>query len=365
MRIALDVSSAARPQATGVAMYIRRLVAGLARQGSGHQFSLAVRGSRLKNIFYQPELPAPNFSRKLIFAGCHPFFARRTQVYHDLDARVPGEWMKAPKVVTIHDVFSVLQSGQFATAEFRAMKRARYQDIVRRAARIVCVSQAVKRAVLETLDADERKLRVVYEAAGPEFFPRGGGEVQAVRAKHGLGLPYFFFAGSINKRKNVPALIAAFAQARKRTGSSAVLALAGRMGFGGEEIRAAQQQSELGGALRFLGYVPDADIPALYSGAQALLFATLYEGFGIPAVEAFSCGCPVIGATTGSLPEIIGGAGLLADPASEGSIAAQIERLMTDEPLRQACIGKGLARAKDFSWDKAARECLDIYRELI
>lgn len=363
MKIALDVSSAARPEATGVAMYIRRLANAFGRVGGEHEFTLVRRASRLQNVFHRPPLPGPNFSHKLLVGGLHPFFARSIDVFHGLDARLPGRWLKTPTVVTIHDVFSVLQSQEFATPEFREMKTRRYRELVQRADRIVCVSEAVKRDVLETLQPEPSKLRVVYEAGGEGFAPRPVEEVKAVRARYGLERPYFVFVGSVNKRKNLPAMVAAFAAARARTKSDMLFAIAGRTGFGGDDIRAAVKKSGTGVFVKLLGYVPDEDVPALYAGAHALLFATLYEGFGIPPLEAFACGCPVIGSTAGSLPEIIGDAGLLADPASVDSIAAQIQRMMEDTALRSACIENGFRRAQDFSWDKAARECLSVYGE--
>ena len=361
MNISLDVSSAARAESTGVAMYIRRMVAAFARAGGAHRFTLVTRASRLKNIFRLPDLPADNFRNKLMLEGCHPFFARSQHVFHGLDARLPGRWMKAKTVVTIHDVFSSLQSTEFASADFRAMKTKRYRELVERADRIVCVSHAVKRDVIATLNPDPAKLRVVYEAGGEGFAPRPVEIVQAVRKKYALDRPYMIFVGSINKRKNVLLQARAFLRARRAAKSDALFAIAGRIGFGGDEIRAMIAQEEGGSAIKILGYVPDEDIPALYSGARGLLFATLYEGFGIPAVEAFACGCPVIGANVGSVPEIVADAGLLADPRSEEAVASQIERLLTDDALHASLSAKGLERAGLFSWDKAARECLDMY----
>jgi alpha-1,3-rhamnosyl/mannosyltransferase len=354
-------------------MYIRRLTGAYARMNavlSGaekHRFTLVTRASRPKNIFHRMPLPegeGQSFKHKLILEGLHPVFARSIDVFHGLDARLPGAWMKAPTVVTIHDVFSSLQSTEFATAEFRAMKAKRYGELLRRADRIVCVSNSVKRDVLETLKPDPAKLRVVHEAGGEAFFPRDPEVVAAVRKKYALDRPYFIFVGSINRRKNVPAMVRAFLKARAVAKSEMIFAIAGRVGYGGEEIQAAIGASGAG-AIKLLGYVPDEDVPALYCGARALLFATLYEGFGIPAVEAFACGCPVIGANVGSLPEIVGDAGVLADPRSEDSIAEQIAKLMSDDRLRDDLARKGLERANLFSWDKAARECLEIYRELL
>lgn len=365
MKISLDVSSAARAESTGVAMYIRRMVAAFSRVGSDHHFTLVTRASRLKNVFRLPKLSAPNFSNKLMLEGLHPFFSRSQDIFHGFDARLPGRWMKAKTVVTIHDVFSSLQSTEFATAEFRAMKKKRYVELVERADRILCVSHAVKRDVIATLNPDPAKLRVIYEAGGEGFGKRSNEIVQTVRKKYGLDRPYFIFVGSINKRKNVLMQVKAFLRARRAAKSDALFVIVGRVGFGGEEIRKSIAQEEGADAVRMVGYVEGDDIPALYSGARALLFVTLYEGFGIPAVEAFACGCPVIGANVGSVPEIVGEAGLLADPRSEESIANQIERLITDDTLHATLASRGLACAKDFSWDKAARECLKLYSELL
>ncbi|HEY3323955.1 MAG TPA: glycosyltransferase family 1 protein [Planctomycetota bacterium] len=363
MRIALDISSAARAESTGVAMYIRRMLGGFARAGSDHQFTLITRASRWKNLLRRPELPGPNFRHKLFLERMHPLLSRSIDVFHGLDARLPGPWLKVPLVVTIHDVFSALQSEDFASAEFREMKAGRYRDLVARADRIICVSECTRRDVLKTLNPDPAKLRVVHEAGSEEFFARPDAEVQAARARFGLDKPYFLFVGSLNKRKNVPAQVRAFALAREKTKSDMLLAIAGRVGFGGEEIRAAIDAAG-SDRVRFLGYVDNALLPALLTGAHGLLFATLYEGFGIPALEAAACGCPVVGSTVGAQPEVLGDASLLADPASVDSIAEQIAKLMVDETLRRSLIEKAQRRAKDFSWEKAGRECLEIYSEL-
>jgi len=363
VRIALDISSAARPDATGVAMYIRRMVDAFAKEGSAHQFTLVTRGSRIKNLFHRPSLPTPNFSSKVMFEGIHPFFGGEMDIFHGLDARLPGPWMKAQTVVTIHDVFSAVSS-QFATDDFRAMKNKRYMELIERADRIVCVSECVKRDVISALKADPQKLRVVYEAGGEGFWPRSENDVAAVRQKYNLPAPYLLFVGSINKRKNIPAMVEAFAAAQSQLKSDLHFAIAGRIGYGGEEIRAQIEKSGCAKRVHILGYVPDADVPTLYSGAYALLFATLYEGFGIPAIEAFACGCPVIGSNVGSLPEIIGDAGLLVDPQSVDSIAHQIVQL-SEPQVRRSLSEKGLLRAELFSWQKAATECLSIYQELL
>ena len=365
MRIALDVSNAVRSEATGVAVYIRQLVAALASVAPEERFTLAHRLSRVRHRRRFVKPPAPNFRSKLLAEGWHPFWGRKVDVFHGLDARLPGPWMKARLVVTIHDVFSALQSDTFATAEFRAMKAERYRDLVARADRIIVVSEASKNDVLETLEPVPEKLRVIHEAAAEEFKPQREKDVQQIRERHGLDRPYLLYVGSINRRKNVPAMVRAFLRAREKTHSDAMLAIAGRIGFGGDEIMAALGLDEPRDEIKLLGYVPNQELAPLYAGAWGLLFVTLYEGFGIPVVEAMRCGCPVIGGTKGSVPEVAGDAALLADPASEDEIESQIEKLLTGEALRNELRDKGLERAKAFSWSKTARETVGVYRELV
>lgn len=364
MRIALDVSSAARPEATGVAMYIRRMVEAFGRVGKDHQITLVNRLSRWKNRGSIVRPPTPAIRAKWIQEPFHPFFGRKIDVFHGMDARLPGPWMKAKLVVTIHDVFSALQSKEFATEDFRKLKAKRYQDIVDRADRIIVVSEACKKDVLKTLEPDPDRVRVVYEAAGPEFHAKPEREIEIVREAYGLDRPYLLYIGTINKRKNLPTMIQAFMRAHEKLNAAPALVIAGRIGYGGDDIRRAI--NDAGGAdhVRLIGYVPDEDVPALFSGARGLLFATLYEGFGIPAVEAMACGCPVIGGNRGSVPEIVNDAGLLADPTDVEDIATQIRRLFCDQDLHDTLTARGLLRAQDFSWDIAAEQCLKIYEEL-
>lgn len=363
MRIVLDCSSAVRPEATGVAMYIRRLVAALGKAAPAEQFQLVHRFRLRGRRNYVPP-PAANFTTTTLIEALHPLFGCKCDVFHGLDARLPGEWLKAKLVVTIHDVFSALQSDQFATSEFRALKAKRYQEIAKRADRIIVVSEASKRDVLETIAPDPAKLRVIYEAAGSNFSQRHPEEIAGVRKTYGLDRPYFFYVGTINKRKNLPNMIKAFAQAREKSRADVQFVIAGRIGFGGEELDAAISSAGAATYVKKLGYVRDEDIPALYSGAYGLLFVTQYEGFGIPVVEAFACGCPVLGGSRGSVPEIAGDAGLIADPGDVGAIAVQIQRLISDAGLRATLKTRGLARAQQFSWERTAKACLDVYREL-
>ncbi len=365
MHIALDVSNAARPQPTGVAMYIRHLAAALAEAGRDHRFTLVNRLSRWKHRRHFVQPSADNVTSKIIQEPFHPYFGKSVDIFHGLDARIPGPWMQAKLVVTIHDIFSAMQSKEFATEAFRKLKAKRYRDIIDRAHRIITVSEACKRDVIETLEVEPERVEAIHEAASERFYPREASAIQPVREKYGLNRPYFVYIGSLNKRKNIPNMITAFLQAREKTKSDALFALSGRIGFGGEQIKETIEKGRGQDCIKWLGYVPDEDVPILYSGAEALLFTTLYEGFGIPVVEAFNCGCPVIGGNKGSVPEIIGKSGLLADPEDTEEIADRIERLLTDSELRSELKLKGQRRAKDFSWKKSAEAYMQVYKNLM
>ncbi|MFQ3661823.1 MAG: glycosyltransferase family 1 protein, partial [Chloroflexaceae bacterium] len=172
-----------------------------------------------------------------------------------------------------------------------------------------------------------------------------------------LEAPYFLYIGTIQPRKNLTRLIEAFAHAGP---DDALLVIAGRRGWLSEPIVRRVAELGLTNRVRFPGYVPDADLPALLSGALAFVFPSLYEGFGMPVLEAMACGAPVLTSTTSALPEVAGDAALLVDPCDTDAIAAALRRLAADAPLRASLRARGLVRAADFTWERCARKTLDV-----
>jgi glycosyltransferase involved in cell wall biosynthesis len=372
MHVGLDVSSAVRPEPMGVAVYIRQLVAALARLDGSDRFTLMHRLGRLRQwrCFLPP--PAANFSRRLYIGWYHFWVARDLDVFHGLDGRLIESRFRGRRVATLHNIRSVFGPEGFAPAEFRALKARRYHELMAEADRVIVVSEALRREVQEFFSPPPEKLRVIHLAAGNEFRPREEEEVRAARERRGLASPYLMYVGAINRTKNLPRIARAFLAARRRTGSEAALAVAGPLGFGGGEIlrelglgsapesRAAAQS----GPIRILGHVGPSELAALYTGARGLLHASLYESFGMPVVEAMSCGCPVLAGEVGALPEVLNGAGMLVSPHDEEAMASRIEPLLTDEATRSGLREKGLRRARDFSWEKTAQATLEVYREL-
>jgi glycosyltransferase involved in cell wall biosynthesis len=184
-----------------------------------------------------------------------------------------------------------------------------------------------------------------------------------VKERYALEEPYLLAVGLLQPRKNLGRLLEAFSQvAAEELGLT--LALVGRTGWGAEAVQERIARPDLAGRVRLLGAAPDEDLPLLYGGALALCYPSLYEGFGLPPLEAMACGTPVVVAGTTSLPEVVGDAGVLVDPEDVASIADGIRRVVTDEGLRRELSRRGLARAAQFSWGECARRHLALYREL-
>jgi glycosyltransferase involved in cell wall biosynthesis len=186
----------------------------------------------------------------------------------------------------------------------------------------------------------------------------------AVLARYGIHLPYLLYVGAVNGRKNIDRLLAAFAQIRTWYPRLS-LVVAGNRQWGATPIDAALRRLDLRDQVQFLGYVEDADLPALYSGARAFVFPSLYEGFGLPVLEAMACGTPTIASRSSSIPEVVGDAAILVDPFDVSAIAEGIEQVLGNPDLAAELRGRGVARARSFTWDRAARETLDAYQEVL
>jgi glycosyltransferase involved in cell wall biosynthesis len=192
----------------------------------------------------------------------------------------------------------------------------------------------------------------------------------AVRNRYGLQGPYLLYVGTLHPRKNLVRLVQAFARlpallsAAGRPTPGLQLVLAGRKGWLYDDIFAQVRRLDLEDRVILTGYVPDEDLPALLSAARAFVFPSLYEGFGLPVVEAMACGTPVVCANTSSLPEVAGDAALLVDPLDEGAIAAALARLLSDDDLHRELVDRGFRQAARFSWQRCAREALAVLEEV-
>jgi glycosyltransferase involved in cell wall biosynthesis len=235
---------------------------------------------------------------------------------------------------------------------------------VRVATRLLTISEASKRDLVRLYHADASRIDVAYPAVEPHFKPAAEQEIERVREKFGLRERYVLHLGTIKPRKNLARLVRAFAQADIPRDTQ--LALGGMATFGVGEVERAIRETGLEDRVRRLAYVPEDDLPALYSGAACAAIVSLYEGFGMPALEALACAAPLLASNRGSLPEITAGSAVTVDPLSVESIAAGLEVALRDAGSDRRA--RGLARAAAFSWDAAAlqtRQSLELaYRSV-
>jgi glycosyltransferase involved in cell wall biosynthesis len=264
-------------------------------------------------------------------------------------------------VITIHDL-TFLRYPQFLTADSRRYYNDQIQAAAQRADFILTDSAATQNDVLEWLPVSAGKVVTVHLAPDPQYQPQPAAHVAAVTAKHQLPNSYLLFVGTFEPRKNILGLLTAFAQLPADTPP---LVLVGNQGWLFDETRQRVNELKLNDRVKFLQDVPGADLPALYSGAAVFILPSHYEGFGLPVLEAMACGTPVVIANRASLPEIAGGAAALCDPDDPASLAHAIETVLSDSTYRQDLIAQGLARVKDFSWEKCARETLTVYRRVV
>jgi alpha-1,3-rhamnosyl/mannosyltransferase len=354
MRIAFDATAAVRPQRTGIGWYAAHLARELAASLEPRDaLVLCTRLSRWKKRAFRPLLDDPQVQQRWFQGWVGP--RGSPDVFHGPDGRLPSGPRTTPLVATVTDVFSLV-SDRFAAARFRARKRHRYRDIARRARRIIFPSEATRREYLEFFPQAEPRAAVVALGVSPAFAPQPAGRIAEVRRRLGLPERYALYVGEISVRKNLPGM----AKGLAASGVALPWVWVGADSFGAEPVVAAVRAIRGVEVVR-PGYVPFADLPAVYAGAAILTFVTSHEGFGMPALEAMACGTPVLVSDRGALPEVVGEGGLLAPPDDPGEVGAALRKVLEDEGLAASLRARGLARAATFSWQRCARETRAVY----
>ncbi len=267
-----------------------------------------------------------------------------------------------PSVVTVHDL-SFLRFPHFFRPANRLYLSLFTRLSVHRARRVLAVSSHTAKETEQLLNIPRWKIRVVYHGVDPIFRPLRPEEVAAFRARRGLPERLILYVGTLEPRKNLVRLVQAFARLSDAEGP--FLALAGARGWYDEEIFATVERLNLGDRVLFPGYIPNEELPLWYNAARVFAYPSLYEGFGMPVLEALACGTPVLTSTTSSLPEAAGEGALLVDPTDVGAIADGLHRLLTDEALREVLRERGLVHAARFSWARTAEETVALYRQAL
>lgn len=234
----------------------------------------------------------------------------------------------------------------------------------RRASHIIAVSEATRQDLIASYGVAPEKVTVILEAADPQFKPQSPERLAAVRARYQLPETYILFVGTVEPRKNLLRLLRAW-EPLYLAGDAPPLVIVGKRGWLAEDFYAALGVSPAREGVRFTGYVADEDLPALYSGASLFAFPSLYEGFGLPPLEAMACGTAVLCSNTSSLPEVVGDAALTLNPTDVEALREGLRRLLADADLREDMRERGIQRAAGFSWERAAAETYQLYQRYL
>ncbi|MCY3833171.1 MAG: glycosyltransferase family 1 protein [Chloroflexi bacterium] len=375
-RIALDYTPAIE-QRGGIGRYARELTAALAQADSTSNYRLFVAGASLPRL---PQPPGDNFewrptavSAKWLARLWHrarvplpvETFTGPVDLFHATDFVLPPTLARARSLLTVHDL-SFLRAPEAASPPLKAYLDAVVPRSVAAADHILADSDATKADLVDLYDTPEERITVLYSGVHRRFQRvEDEHELERIRAKHGLaGIDYILSVGTVQPRKNYSRVIEALARLRG-AGYELHYAIAGGHGWLEDEMVRTIHRHGMGDFVHLLGFVEDRDLPALYTGARMLAMASLYEGFGLPILEAMACGAPVIAGNLSSLPEVAGHAALLVDPFDADAIVEAILLLHSDSARRLKLIEAGYEQIRAFSWERAAIQLKSIYDQML
>lgn len=375
MIIGLEVTAAVR-QRGGIGRYVRELLRALAALDNENQYRLFY-ASTNDDTHMLPELPSNFRTCRLPFHDI--WLARmwqrmrvpipvelitgRVDVYHSPDFTLPPTLPRTPTLLTVHDL-SFVRHPRSAAPGLRDYLNLVVPRSVRHATHVLADSESTKEDLMSIYKTPEKKITVLYAGVAAGFKPpEDARELADVRVLYGLGeQPYVLSIGTLQPRKNHARLIEAFDCALRD--SEYNLVLAGDQGWQYEGARAQIEERGLHRRVLFPGFVAEKHLQALYSAAKVMAFPSLYEGFGLPVLEAMACGVPVLASNSPCLPEVAGDAALMVDPRNVRAMAAGITELVYNSELRESLRVKGLERATKFCWENSAAELLRIYHAL-
>jgi len=373
--VALDYTPAYE-QGGGIGRYVRELAAALARVDGRTSYRLFVAGAARAAL---PPPPGSNFSWRAtrltprhlarIWHRAHiplpvEVFTGPVGLYHAADFVLPPHLPSTKTLLTVHDL-SFVQVPETASPRLKAYLDAVVPRSVRRADHVLADSEATRLDLINLYRLPPEKITVLLSGVDSRFRPAGAAEVARVRAKYRLnGMEFMLSVGTVQPRKNYVRLAQALALLRQR-GHDLHLVVVGGAGWLESPIHQGVRDASMEPFVHFTGFADDADLPALYTAARCLAFPSLYEGFGLPVLEAMACGTPVVTSAISSLPEVAADAALLVDPYDVEAIAWAVERAISDSGLRRELVSKGAARAAHFTWEAAARNLLGIYARLL
>ncbi|MDI6821815.1 MAG: glycosyltransferase family 1 protein [Actinomycetota bacterium] len=373
MRIGIDVSPAVHQQA-GVGRYTQELVKHLLKIDNENEYVLFYYYSgkdprpfaEFPNVRLRPKC-IPGRAIRLGFFALHKlhlnanFLIGDVDIFHSPDCVLPPLSFKS--ILTIHDLTFLLYP-QYYTWLNRTHLNTMTPLSAKKALKITADSKNTKRDAINLLKVPSSKVETVYPGIDERFKPAKDKKLRAFKLKYQLPDKYILFVGTLEPRKNVITLIDAFYKLKESESFKYKLVITGRKGWLYKNIFREIHKLNMSNKVKFTDFIPDEELPTLYSGGDLFVYPSLYEGFGLPPLEAMACGTPVITSDTSSLPEVIGDAGILINPEDTQELANRMRKVLTDSELRKELSRKGLERAKQFSWEKTARQTLDLYREV-
>jgi glycosyltransferase involved in cell wall biosynthesis len=377
VRIGIDYTAAVR-QGAGIGRYTRNLVGAIGELDQETEYRLFVAGGwdegdgagGLPANFQVRSIPVSDRWLNILWQRMRlpipvQLVTGRLDLFHSPDFVLPPTG-RTGSMLTVHDL-SFLRRPECFVRGFGEYLEGAVRRAVGRAGHILADSESTRRDLLELMGVAGARVSVVYPGVEARFQPIRDPEVRdAVRRRYDLPKRFVLSVGTIQPRKNYATLLEAFASLRavdqgEDPASELRLVIAGQRGWMCEETFAAVERLGLADCVQFLGYVADPDLPALYSLASVFAFPSLYEGFGLPVLEAMACGTPVVSADNSSLPEVVGEAGLLIEAYDAEGMAAALCRVLSDGPLRRQLEQRGLERSREFTWSAAAARVLELY----
>jgi glycosyltransferase involved in cell wall biosynthesis len=368
LRIAID---ARKLHDFGIGTYVRNLVRELARQDHDDAYVLLCRRADVEFVRtlgrrFEPCVEeSGNYSIREQLSVPLALKRARATLFH-APHYVVSPLTRCPYVVTIHDCIHLRFPQYLPNRRAYVYARTMMGLAARRSRRILTVSQASKQDILKYLHVPAAKVEVVYNALDERLASAPtDDDLQRVRERFLLTSPFILYTGNIKPHKNVERLIEAYSILRRRGVEDVKLLIIGEEVSKYPGLRRLVHRHQLHAHVRFFGHVPDATLAALYRMAAVFVFPSLYEGFGLPPLEAMAAGAPVITSNISSLPEVVGDAALLIDPMNAAAIADAIARVLTDEPLRASLIARGHERVKAFSWERSVARIRQIYQDVV
>lgn len=358
----------------GMGVYVRGIVSNLGKIDKENEYFIILNKGKddnfvpLQDNFHKifTDITYSDYLRRDLWEQVYlPYLLNknRIDIYHGTNYSLPL-FANVKKVLTIFDMISFL-----SPRWYKPLSRYRVQKLIhlssRTADKIITGSENSKKDIIRILGIPEEKIKVIYIGIEEEYkIINDESKLNFVKAKYGISKKFILHVGSMNPRKNISRLIEAYSMLPFELLDEYQLVLAGGKGWRSYEIFDKISKMGLNDQVVVTGFVEDDDLPLLMNAADLLVFPSLYEGFGIPPLEAMACGTPVVASNTSSIPEVVGNAALLFDPYNVEEMSSSIYKVLTDEKLKNDLIQKGLEHVKLFSWDKAVKETLKVYNEV-